>query len=135
MGSMRERRSPSARRGIGHRLRALGLLVLARVAIGAPAPAEQATLAPGVESAIMLPNSGGTMQVYLPSNYTATQKWATVFFYHYMGGTADTLFLRAATTSSRACPIWTTRGQPPPFKTRSPTCGGSWRTTDPPGTG
>ena len=73
------------------------MLVLARVAIGAPAPAEQATLAPGVESAIMLPNSGGTMQVYLPSNYTATQKWATVFFYHYMGGTPDTSFLRGLT--------------------------------------
>ena len=45
----------------------------------------------------MLPNSGGTMQVYLPSNYTATQKWATVFFYHYMGGTPDTSFLRGLT--------------------------------------
>ncbi len=52
---------------------------------------------PGNEISADLPRQGGTMKVYLPSNYSPDQKWPAIFFYHGMGGRPDTSIPRKYT--------------------------------------
>ena len=42
---------------------------------------ESTELKPGGEVAVPIPQSDGTMKVYLPSNYTPDRKWPAIFFY------------------------------------------------------
>jgi predicted esterase len=70
---------------------------LLAVVLGATAGAGEPTLTAGQESTVALSPSNGTVKVFLPSNYSADQKWPAIFFYHGMGGSPDTSFLRSFT--------------------------------------
>lgn len=73
-------------------------LTVARMAAGQIAAADETNLAAGVESTIVLPSSPNALKIYSPVNYLPTQSWPAVFFYHGMGGTPDTTFIRNLTS-------------------------------------
>ena len=70
-------------------------LALACVLAGAHAAraAGAAGFVAGSESALAAPQ-GGTMRVYMPSNYVAEQKWPAVFYYGGAGGSPDIALMR-----------------------------------------
>jgi len=67
--------------------------------LSSTAHAAEPALTAGQEATIDLPSSNRTVKVFLPSNYSRSQKWPAIFYYHGMGGSPDTSLLRGFTDS------------------------------------
>lgn len=70
---------------------ALAVLVLhASASLSEDGPA----LAPARETQVTIPRNGGSMLVYLPTNYSAERQWPAIFYYHGTSGQPTTALIR-----------------------------------------
>jgi predicted esterase len=72
-------------------------MVLACLCFSATAAEIPAKPQPGKDVTVQIPGNGGSMVVFLPSNYTADRKWPAIFHYHGMSGQPTTSHLRPFT--------------------------------------
>lgn len=76
-------------------LRMLAFIVL--LTVSTAARGTDSLLQPGKDVAVQIPGNGGSMIVFLPTNYSPDRRWPSIFHFHGMNGTPTTSHLRPFT--------------------------------------